>query len=712
MKTLKHSPRKIILTIILMMSFFLSYAQQDSKIWLTIENEDNVPYLNESGNLVSEDSSLTNAINSLQITNVSKALPSSRNVVLQKVYEVTCNCDEMDLYTTLINEVSSVSKVERGPVYKPLATPNDHDLIPSHYALNLIGAPEAWNHTTGDSSVIIAISDQNYEVTHDELAGQYIYYDTLNNGPTGHGTAVAIVAAGKTDNMFFKSSIGYNSSLSLYRMNYNEVLDASYAGAKVINLSWTSGCEFNIYQQMAIDEVYENGSFIVAAAGNGSTCGGPDSLVYPAAYNNVFSVTSIGEFDNHERVAGDPNSTHQHNSNIDLCAPGYEVWISPSQNWETTGSGTSFACPFVSGTVALMRAINPCLSNDDISYILKVTSVNVDALNPDYAGLIGEGRLNAAAAVEMAAGYNAITLTANHSLSCGTYGGQIEVGVIGGNAPYTYEWSNGSSDSNLMDIAAGEYAVTVTDATGCSSDTTINLEAYSPTLFEGEVDHVTCHGISNGAIDLTIIEGNPNFTYEWEHGMITEDIDNLSSGTYRVTITDGNGCISFGSFQVMEPEVLSAEINTVEFDEWNDIDLDLTVVGGTAPYNYTWNTGDDSEDLYDVTVGYYEATVVDYNGCEVVADQIIEENPILAVDNLESMDINIYPNPTRDYATISWEDDKITMLTILNANGQMVDSKEVSFQKSYQTNHLKSGLYIVILTDLNYNTYTGKLIAE
>jgi len=52
------------------------------------------------------------------------------------------------------------------------------------------------------------------------------------------------------------------------------------------------------------------------------------------------------------------------------------------------------------------------------------------------------------------------------------------------------------------------------------------------------------------------------------------------------------------------------------------------------------------------------------------------------------------------------------MLTILNANGQIVDSKEVSFQKSYQTKNLKSGLYIIILTDLNYNTYTGKLIAE
>ena len=113
-----------------------------------------------------------------------------------------------------------------------------------------------------------------------------------------------------------------------------------------------------------------------------------------------------------------------------------------------------------------------------------------------------------------------------------------------------------------------------------------------------------------------------------------------------------------------------------------------------------------------MSVGYYEATVVDYNGCQVVVDQIIEENPILSVESIEDMEINIYPNPTKDVATISWEDDQITMLTILNANGQLIESKEVSFQKSYQTNHLRSGLYIIILTDLNYNTYTGKLIAE
>lgn len=388
MKTLKITSRKRILAFIMFFSFLSSFAQQESKVWLTIYNESDVPSVNQFGDLVSENSSLNNAISSLNITNVVKALPSSRNPELQKVYEVTCNCDEVDLYTTLVNEVNAVSKVEYAPIYKPLATPNDHNLIANHYALDLIGATDAWNYTIGDPSITIAISDQNYEVTHPELVGQYIYYDNSNNGPAGHGTAVAIIAAGKTDNMFFKSSIGYNSSLGLYRMNYNEVLDASYAGAKVINLSWMSGCEFNIYQQMAIDEVYNNGSFIVSAAGNGSSCGGPDSLVYPSAYNHVFSVTSIGELDNHERTLGDPNSTHQHNASVDLCAPGYEVWISPSENWEIPSSGTSFAAPFVSGTVALMLSVNPCLSIDDISHILKVTSVNVDALNPDYVGLI------------------------------------------------------------------------------------------------------------------------------------------------------------------------------------------------------------------------------------------------------------------------------------------------------------------------------------
>ena len=64
-------------------------------------------------------------------------------------------------------------------------------------------------------------------------------------------------------------------------MNYNAVLEASYAGYKIINMSWASGCDFNTYVQDVINTAYDNGSFLVAAAGNGTTCGGAEKYSIP-----------------------------------------------------------------------------------------------------------------------------------------------------------------------------------------------------------------------------------------------------------------------------------------------------------------------------------------------------------------------------------------------------------------------------------------------
>ena len=713
MKTLFNLRNLIMVVAMTMVMIFVSISSfsQESKVWLTIDNPNNVPVANASGNLASSDISFNIAIASLNITDVQKALPSSRSASLMNVYEVTCDCDLVDLYTMLSNEVNAVSKVEYGPVYKFLATPNDYDLIPDHYALDIIGAEDAWNVTTGDSSVVIAITDQNYNVNHGELIGQYVYYDTTNVLSTGHGTAVSIVASGASNNLLFKSSIGYNTSLGLYRMNYNEMLYASYDGAKVVNLSWTSGCAFNNYQQEAIDEAYNNGTFIIASAGNGSTCGGPENLVYPAAFNNVFSVTSIGPSDNHQRIIGDPNSTHQHNATVDMSAPGYNVYISPAPTWETTGSGTSYAAPFVSGTVGLMLSINPCLTNTDIEYILKNSSTYIDDLNPAYAGLIGEGRLNAGAAVEMAQGYNEIILTSTNSSSCGSYGGQIDVSIAGGNEPFSTEWSNGSTELNLTDLASGSYTLTVTGAMGCSVDTTITVGTYTPTVFEGDVQHVTCNGDANGAIDITIIEGTPDYEYEWDHGYITEDITDLVAGTYRVKITDGNGCIVYGSYSVLEPQVLTATMEVLQSTVTSG-DIDVTISGGTAPYSFAWNTGDVTEDLLGVPSGYYELAVVDYNGCEVSVSETIQDLGNVSVNEFEQTNISVFPNPMSVSATVTWDNNEINTIIVLNANGQLVQSNDVSFKNSYKIQRLNSGVYFIILTDGNNNTYTERLIVK
>ena len=487
---------------------FNSYAQQSS-VWGSV---DDIQTLKKS-------KTFDNLVNDLDISAVNLALPSSKNPELLKVYEFTCNCDVEDLYVAM-NKIPGVEGVDYGPVYKTLQLPNDYYLSFSNpYHLDMINAEEAWSITHGDPNLVVGVSDQNYWAdpsnVHEELAGKIVHYDPLNNASRGHGTAVATAVAGNTNNGIGMSSIGYDISLGLYRMNYNEVLSASYDGAKVINMSWTSGCQFNIYLQLAMDEVYDNGTFLVASAGNGTTCGGAANLVYPAAFDNVFAVTSIGPSDNHERYIGNPNSTHQHNSSVDLSAPGYQVPITAAPGWYLYGSGTSYAAPQVAGTVGLILSVNPCLTNEDIEYILKESSVDIDHLNPDYAGLIGAGRLDAGAAVAMAQNYynynggpcGQVSCDPNQSAEAGecqtVYAGYTAAyatvyldGVTsGGNGTTTSVWTdeNGSvvGTGNSIDfvanangVASGDflssmYTLSHTDEFGCVVSDEVEVLVYN-----------------------------------------------------------------------------------------------------------------------------------------------------------------------------------------------------------------------------------------
>ncbi|MDG1350562.1 MAG: S8 family serine peptidase [Crocinitomicaceae bacterium] len=706
--------KSLTLTVAFLAATFISFSQEPSKIWLTISNPSDVPFENEAGVLVSNDASLQDAISSLNITEVEKAIPSSRQAALLSVYELTSyTSDVVDMYAELTNSLDASSKVVYAPVYETLNAPNDYlKVFPEDYALDLINAQEAWDVTTGNSDIVLAISDQNYFTDHDEIAGKYVYYDATNTSSQTHGTAVAITAAGSTGNNIGKSAIGYNSSLALYKMNYNEVLDASYAGYRVINLSWSSGCSYNQYVQDIINEVYDNGTFIVAAAGNGSTCGGPSNLVYPASFDNVFAVTSTGPNDNHERVIGDASTTHQHNASVDLSAPGYDIAISAAQGWYLYGSGSSYASPLVTGTIGLILDANPCITNAEISWLLKASSTNVDALNPSYAGMIGAGRLNAKAAVDMAIEINKFSLDISSGVTCQSNSGQIEVEIVGGTAPYTTQWSNGATDLILSDLSVGHYDLTVVDASGCQLDTSIVIEEVIPTQFEGTVQNVTCNGAANGAIDVTVLDGTPGFTFEWDNGMMTEDISGLVAGTYRLKITNANGCSVWGSYTVEQSASLVAELEVIQPTADEDGEIDLTVSGGVAPYTYTWANGETSEDLFNVTAGFYEVTVMDANGCDVITNTIVEEMSVAGIEDMDGIQTSVYPNPTTDVATVTWNSAAVTNITIVNANGQVVQNAAVAMQNTYKVEDLNPGMYFINLTDAYKHLNTQKLIVR
>jgi hypothetical protein len=136
---------------------------------------------------------------------------------------------------------------------------------------------------------------------------------------------------------------------------------------------------------------------------------------------------------------------------------------------------------------------------------------------------------------------NGPSISANAAnVNCnGASNGTIAVTPSGGTQPYSYNWSNAANTQNLANLSAGNYTVTVTDASGCASSASFTVGA--PAALNSSVSFTNSNG-NNGIIDLSVSGGTAPYTYAWSNGANTQDINNLAPGTYTVTITDANGC--------------------------------------------------------------------------------------------------------------------------------------------------------------------------
>ena len=700
----------ILLTGLIGISSFTAEAQS-ARVWARISDRQSTPRVLENGTIGSTNPSFANALNQLGVTDVHQALSNSKNEKLQEVYEFNCSCDAASLENTLKNFQGVVGEIERAPEYKTLYVPNDYNAVfGTNYALDLIKAPQAWNQTQSNAGIIVGISDENLNPYHEELAGKITYYDYHNTLPSEHGTAVAIIAAGKTDNQVGVSSIGFNSSIAFYEMNFNQLLAATYAGIDVINVSWFSGCTFSQFEQDVIDEVYANGTFIVAAAGNGTTCGDPSAMAYPASYNHVFSVTSIGEFDNHEENIGDQNTTHQHNSAVDLAAPGYKVNISDSPVNYLTASGSSYAAPFVTGTIALMLSVNPCLDNDEIEQILKNSSNNIDAFNPNYVGSIGVGRLNANAAVSMAlATQNNMDVVTNVTNGCAEGSGAVTISPSQGQEPYQVNPSNSQSEFYFGDLSSGSYTYQITDAHGCVVTTTATVNNGAPVIENSLSNNVSCNGGTNGSVSLVVNNGNPTYTYNWSNGATTESLTELTAGTYSVQITDANGCTTSGSYDITEPTAIDLNPTTTADLGNNDGSIDLNITGGTPGYTFEWSNGATTEDLSDLSAGIYTVFVTDLNGCtaEISTEVLNESNA--NTSTLQDIALNVYPNPSYGNVKISWKGSGMK-LSVIEQSGRVVMNRSIQNYQTIMLTDLEAGMYMVTIKSTNGSTATKQLI--
>ncbi len=151
------------------------------------------------------------------------------------------------------------------------------------------------------------------------------------------------------------------------------------------------------------------------------------------------------------------------------------------------------------------------------------------------------------------------------------------------------------------------------------------------------VTDVDCYNDASGAIDVTVTGGTPPYYYAWNNGATTQDLSDIQSGNYTVTITDSSGCnfiISNASVnQPNSPLELTHSQNNVLCNGESTGSININVTGGTSPYQYNW-IGPDTftsnlEDLDSLPAGSYNVTITDANLCELTSENIIITEPEL-----------------------------------------------------------------------------------
>ena len=225
-----------------------------------------------------------------------------------------------------------------------------------------------------------------------------------------------------------------------------------------------------------------------------------------------------------------------------------------------------------------------------------------------------------------------VTITPE-GLSCTDAEGTLVAGTVGGTAPYTYEWENGSTAGSLPVTQSGLYYVTATDANGCSALANYFVRPPAEIVVQFlTLDAPSCSNSSDGAIVVNIFGNNAPYTWVWGNGVANASLSNIPGGNYSITATDALGCTKVETVVLNAPPALVVEVfptNIPCSTLPNGGAVNAGVAGGVNPYTFLWNTGSTASGLQGIPQGTYTVTVTDVNGCTAVDDATVTQPPPL-----------------------------------------------------------------------------------
>lgn len=500
-----------------------------------------------------------------------------------------------------------------------------------------IKASLAWDITTGGftgtgDTIVVAVIDQGMELTHSDLNfwknGYEIPGDSIDNDGNGyiddvngwhvlnendvipngsHGTLCAGLVGAKTNNLI--GTAGVNWGLPIM-----PVICQSYTESQVV-----AAYAYVLETRRLYNATNgAKGAFVVAASSSFGIDFGfaVDYPIWCAMYDSlgmqgIMSVGATANINLDVEVGGDipstcgsdfllvvTNTTRTDFKNpgsgfgatsVDLGAPGTGIWSTTSGNGHSASTGTSFATPQVAGAVALLFSV--ACPEFMVAY----------KLQPD--SMLRLLRSSIVASID----------TIPDLATTTSSGGRLNI-------------------YKALLRFINDYCTTCLEISATEQN-------------------VLCNGDSTGAISLAIDSGRAPYIYTWSNGDSVAIAQNLSAGTYSVTVTDSSGCSRQGYYNITQPSLLQTGFIVNRSTGIPNGSITVLAQGGEAPYSYAWMGNVGNGNVADSLLpGSYIVATSDANGCtktDTVTVYLDSTVNALEVVNAVSK-IAFYPNPAND----------------------------------------------------------------
>ena len=459
--------------------------------------------------------------------------------------------------------------------------------------LSVAGGTTAYTYSWSNAQTTQDISGLN--------ANTYSVLVTDKNGCAATNTIVINQPAPLSNTIVVSSN--YNGqNISCNGLSDGSIDLSVSGGATAYTYSWSnaqtiqdiSGLNANTYSVLVTDV-------------NGCTTTNTITITQPAVLTTSIAVSSNY---NGQNVSCFGSS----NGSIDLSVAGGTTAY--TYNWSNS-QATQDVSGLAAGTYSvLVTDKNGCIATNTITLTQPVAMSNTIVISSNYNG---------------------------QNISCnGLSDGSVDLSVSGGTAAYTYSWSNSATTQDISGLAAGAYTVTVTDVNGCTGTGTVSLSQPLPVAATSTITNVTCNGFSNGSIDISASGGTPAYLYSWSNAATTQDITAITAGNYTVTVTDVNGCTgSLANVVIQDQSLVIAPVSyNLKCNKSNDGSIIANISGGVSPYQFSWSNGASTQNLSGISAGTYIVQVTDSNSC-VSSDTVV----IIEPDTIAATYIaTFYPN--------------------------------------------------------------------